>query len=41
MVTYTCDICDKVLSGKDSFAFSQYTGFKKQSLPDFGTMSYL
>ena len=35
------DICDKVLSGDDSFAYSQYNGFKKQSLPDYGTSEYL
>jgi hypothetical protein len=34
-------ICDKVLKGQDSFAFSQYTGFKKQKLPDYGTSVFL
>lgn len=35
------DYADKVLRDKDSFAYSQYNGFKKQKLPDFGTDIYL
>jgi len=34
-------ICDKVLAGEDSFAYSQYQGFKKQDLPDYGTGEFL
>ena len=35
------DRCNMVLRDEDSFAYSQYNGFKKQDLPDFGTTSYL
>lgn len=35
------DICDRVLAGEDSFAYSQYQGFKKQKLSDYGTTEYL
>ena len=35
------DRVDYVLSGQDSFAYSNYQGFKKQNLKDFGTGDYL
>lgn len=35
------DICDRVFKGQDSFAYSQYQGFKKQDLTDFGSTTYL
>ena len=34
-------ICDRVLRSGDSFAFSNFQGFRQQKLPDYGTMAYL
>lgn len=34
-------LCDKVLGEQDSFAYSQYQGFKKQAIPDYGTVLFL
>ena len=35
------DLVNYTLRGQDSFAYSQYQGFKKQDLKDFGSSSYL
>jgi len=35
------DLVNKVLKGEDSFAYSQYQGFKKQNLPDYGAQEFL
>jgi hypothetical protein len=35
------DTCNSVFNGDDSFAYSQYNGFKKQKLDDYGTSTFL
>jgi hypothetical protein len=37
----SAELCDYVLKGNDSFAYSDYKGFPKKNLPDYGTLTYL